>query len=189
MSTIIYSGSFDPIHSGHALIANYVSQLKDVDKLILMISKRNPLKSTTIATDQQRIEMANLVVKYCEKVEVSALETKLPDPSYTYNTLSHLREKYKSENYKLLIGGDNWSLFHRWKNYEQIIKEFGVIVYPRPGYKVDEENNPNITFLKETPQIMLSSTMIRDAIKENKNINYMVPIEVAEYINRNNLYK
>ena len=190
MRIAIYGGSFDPIHSGHAIIANFVSQCGLVDEVWLMVSRKNPLKeNSTFASDDQRLEMAEMITSDCRNVKVSDFEIHLPIPSYTYNTLTELKKKYPDNEFVLLIGSDNFTVFDKWKNSQEIQKEFGLIVYPRPGYPLPEAEPENVTFLCGAPEIVISSSLIREYVRDGWNINYFVPINVARYIQEKKLYK
>ena len=185
----IYGGSFDPIHTGHAIVANFVSQCGVVDEVWLMVSRRNPLKTRdAAASEDQRLAMANLVAGKCRKVSVTDIELQLPSPSYSYDTLLALKEKYPDKEFSLIIGSDSLENFSNWKNYIKIQKEFGVIVYPRPGYPLEGEEPVGMKFLTGAPEFSISSTLIREYIRDGWNYNYFVPTEVAAYIREHNLY-
>lgn len=187
----IYSGSFDPIHTGHAMVANYVSQWGGVDELWLMVSRLNPLKAGHAPSEYvHRMAMAGLVAAKCRKVVVSDFELSLPLPSYTYVTLCKLREHYPMHEFVLVVGADNLLSLDKWRNPEEILKEFGMIVYPRPGYELPVSLPEGVTVLGDgVPEAYVSSTFIRDSVARGKDVNYFVPCEVAEYIRNNNLYK
>lgn len=190
MTIGIYGGSFDPIHMGHAIVANFVSQCNVVDEVWLMVSKRNPLKSHgTFASDSDRMEMARMVAKKCKNVKVSDLEMSMPVPSYTIDTLLELKKRYPENDFKIIIGSDNLENFRKWKNSERIIKEFGLIIYPRPGYPLPVEEPAGMTFLNGAPEFSISSSLIREYISSGWNINYFVPVAVSDYIMKNQLYK
>lgn len=187
----IYSGSFDPIHTGHAMVANYVAQWGGVDEVWLMVSRLNPLKEGhNPVADHHRLSMASLVSEGCRHVNVSDFELSLPLPSYTYVTLCKLREKYPQHEFVLIIGSDNWHSLDKWRDPDKIISEFGLIVYPRPGYDMpDVLPDGVIPIGDEAPVAFISSTFVRNAVAEGGNVNYFVPCGVAEYIRVNNLYK
>ena len=190
MTIGIYGGSFDPIHTGHAMVANFVAQCNVVDEVWLMVSRRNPLKKHgTYASDSDRLNMAQLVSSQCRKVRVSDLEMTMPVPSYSYDTLTHLASKYPQHNFKLIIGSDSLISFSKWKNSELIQKEFGLIVYPRPGYKLPTHEPEGMTFLNGAPLFGISSSLIREYISSGWNINYFVPVAVNEYIKLHKLYQ
>lgn len=187
----LFSGSFDPIHTGHAIVANYISQYCGLDKVWVMPSPLNPLKvGTSPAEPSDRVKMCELVARKCHNVEVSQVELSLPLPSYTWRTLCHLREKYPEHEFHLIIGSDNWQAFHRWRNYEDILREFSIIIYPRPGYECEDKGLPDgVSLLKDPPQTLISSTFIREAAKEKRNLNYFLDADVIDYIKSRKLYE
>lgn len=190
MTIGIYGGSFDPIHSGHAILANFVAQCNIVDEVWIMVSRRNPLKlHETFASDKDRLAMARQVAEECKNVKVSDLEMSMPVPSYTYNTLEELKRVNPRHDFKLIIGSDSLFNFSKWKNNELILKKFGLIVYPRPGYPLPEKEPMGMTFLNGAPEFGISSSLIREYISSGWNINYFVPVRVFEYIKTHNLYK
>ena len=137
MKVGIFGGSFDPIHNGHISLAQYVLDHTDLDEVWLMVSPLNPLKPQGyVASDRERLEMARLAVAGHPGIKVSDFEFTLPIPSYTYNTLAKLKEAYPDCDFRLIIGGDNWADFDRWRNPQEILDEFGLIVYPRPGEEI-----------------------------------------------------
>lgn len=187
----IFGGSFDPIHSGHAMIANYASQWETLDEVWLMVSPQNPFKDDgSLSSEEVRCEMAEIVAAECSNVRVSRFEQHLPKPSYTYRTLTMLREKYPEHTFILIIGSDNWIEFDRWRNCDEIVAEFEILIYPRPGYEIDDSSLPGtVSVMHNAPQALISSTFIRQSVKEGKNVNFFVPAGVYDYIRRNNLYQ
>ncbi|MDE6631620.1 MAG: nicotinate (nicotinamide) nucleotide adenylyltransferase, partial [Muribaculaceae bacterium] len=134
MNIGIFGGSFDPIHEGHVNLAKYVLDHTDLDEVWLMVSPLNPLKPQGyVATNEQRLEMARLAVEGIPGIRVSDFEFHLPIPSYTYKTLTELKKSYPDHDFRLIIGGDNWADFYRWRNPKEIVSDFGVIIYPRPN--------------------------------------------------------
>lgn len=190
MTIGIYSGSFDPIHIGHAAIAEYLARSGAVDKVWLMVSRINPLKaSTPPSADSHRFNMAGIVADDTPGVEASDFELHLPAPSYTYRTLSELRLRFPDHNFKLIIGGDNWANFPKWKDYEKIIAEFQIIIYPRPGVEIDSQTLPgNVDYLADAPVMAVSSTMLRRYFSEGYIPRWLIPEKVALYIRNNRLY-
>ena len=189
MNIGIYGGSFDPIHTGHAMVANFVAQCNVVEEVWIMVSRRNPLKEQgTVASDKDRLQMAHLVAKGCRNVKVTDIEMSMPIPSYTYDTFTELKKKYPEHKFKIIIGSDSLSNFHNWKNSDRIQKEFGLIVYPRPGYPLPQDEPDNVTFLNGAPEFGISSSLIREYASSGWNINYFVPLSVSEYIKTHNLY-
>lgn len=187
----IFGGSFNPIHTGHAIVANYISQVDYLDEIWLVPSRINPLKQggQPPVSGRDRLEMCRLVANECANVGVSDIELHMPEPSYTYNTLCALRSRYPENDFKLIIGSDNWEIFSQWRDYKKIIDEFGVIIYMRAGYEIAEESTPNVRLEKEGPQIFLSSTMIRGKLKDGWNLNFVIPEKVLQYIKDNGLYE
>lgn len=185
----VFGGSFDPIHTGHAILANYIAQSGLVDELWLMVTRRNPLKDKTFASEQDRFEMARIVSDSCEKVKASDFEFHLSMPSYTYKTLEGLKEKFPENQFKIIIGSDSLLTFNKWRNYENIVREFEIIVYPRPHFPLPEKEPDNFTFLKEVPLNGLSSSFVRECVKKGWNIEFFVPEKVREYIIQKKLYR
>ncbi len=185
----ILGGSFNPVHSGHMMLASYMAQFGPVDKVILMLSPCNPLKQgDVLAPDSVRYEMLKLACGTSESVIPSDYELSLPRPSYTINTLDRLQDEYPDYDFKLIIGSDNWSIFHKWRAAEEILSRFGVIVYPRPGYPVDGISDERVQMV-DAPVIEISSTFIRDGIASGHDMNFFLPESVYHYIRNNNLYK
>ena len=186
----IYGGSFDPIHIGHAIVANYALQWGNLDEVWILVSPQNPLKSNIHASDCDRLKMAESVFMGIENIKVSDFEFSLPIPSFTYTTLSELKKRYPEHEFSLIIGSDNWKIFNKWANSVKIIEEFGVLIYPRPGFDVSISEVPeNIKILDDAPQVIMSSSFVREALKNGKNVNFFVPDAVCQYIETKKLYK
>lgn len=190
MRIAIYSGSFDPVHTGHAMLASWVGQSGVVDEIWLTVSRHNPLKQTrTQASEHHRLAMARLVAARATGVVASDVEFGLPVPSYTYRTLCELRNTHTEHDFVLLIGADNWHNFHNWRNACEIIAEFGVLIYPRPGIQIDSCSLPaNVSYLSEAPVAQISSSAIRAGLASGRNESFFLPDEVYDYIRANNLY-
>ena len=186
----LFFGSFNPIHTGHLVIANYMANYTDLQAVWLVISPHNPLKNkSSLVNMYDRSEMARLATKDAERIKVSDVEFKLPQPSYTIDTLTHLQEKYPEHQFTLIMGADNLASLKKWKNYEVILRDYKIAVYPRPGYENSElASHPSVT-ITQTPVMEISSTFIRNAIKEGKSVQYFVPDEVIEFIDSKNLYR
>lgn len=185
----ILGGSFNPVHNGHIMLASYLCQYADINEVWLTLSPRNPLKSADILIeDTHRLEMLYLAVKNIPGLKVCDVELSMPRPSYTINTLELLREKNQDKLFKLIIGSDNWLLFNKWKNYDRLIREFGVIVYPRPGYDISQKSCAEVEYVN-APIMNISSTFIRDGIVSGKDMGAFLPAGVNEYINRYKLYR
>ncbi len=182
-------GSFNPIHTGHLIVANYMATNTDLDTVWLVVSPQNPFKaSNTLAHEFDRFQMVSLAIGDNPKLGVSNIEFSMPKPSYTIDTLTYLQEKYPSYNFVLIMGEDNLPLFPKWKNADRILEYHKVYVYPRSGSDTTElPEMPQLTFVK-APVLDISATFIRKCIKEEKSIKYLVPDPVAEYIQANKLY-
>jgi nicotinate-nucleotide adenylyltransferase len=185
----LFFGSYNPIHTGHLIIANYMANHTALDEVWLVVSPQNPLKEKSgLANMYDRLEMANLATENVENIKVSNIEFTLPKPSYTIDTLIFLEEKYPNKQFVIIMGSDNLTSFKKWKNYEVLLKNYKIFVYPRPGVDVKEwENHPSITFT-DTPLMEISSTFIRKAIKEKKNVQFFLPDKVIKFIDGKGLY-
>ena len=188
----IFGGSFDPIHIGHAIIAHHIISSGLVDQLWMMVSPVNPLKAGNErhVTDADRLRMVEMVTRKLDGVEPSAFEFTMPRPSYTIDTLNALQEKFPDDEFNLVIGADNWAVFDRWRNSEEILAKFHLLVYPRLGHDVNipESLHDRVT-LVDAPIIELSSTEVRERLAAGKSVRYYVPDDVLGYIERNNLYQ
>lgn len=187
----ILGGSFNPIHTGHAILANYITQHTDIEQLWLMVSPQNPLKDNLAQSyDVHRLAMAELVARKCDNVITSGFEFTLPRPSYTIDTLRALKEKFPQHEFVLIIGADNWNVFNRWKNHDEILKSHKIMIYPRLGFDIDipVELAGSVTKLS-SPIIELSSTYIREQLKNNMNMNFYLPQDVYKYILEHKLYR
>lgn len=184
----IYSGTFDPIHTGHAILASYIAQSGLVDEVWLLVSPRNPLKKeAAAASDEERLQMAQLAAEGLPGVKVSDFEMHLPLPSYTYRTLRDLRESYPDHQFRLIVGADNWCSFSSWADWKRILSEFGLIVYPRPGFIV-EGLPAGSSLLADAPLIGISSSEIRSDLAAGRCVRYLVPDPVLAYIRDHKLY-
>ena len=183
MRIAIFSGSFNPIHNGHLAIAREALAQDAADELWFLVSPQNPLKKNIdLLPETDRLEMVKLAIGNETGMKASDFEFHLPRPTYTINTLEKLREHYPEHQFKLLIGGDNLAIFQKWFQYKRIIDEFGLIVYPRPGF--DTENLPkfpNVTIIT-APLIDLSATEIREKLVNGESITEMVPGKVATFL-------
>jgi len=186
----LFFGSFNPVHVGHMIIANYMAEHTDLEKVWMVVSPQNPFKQrANLANDYDRLHLVNLAIGENTRLKASDIEFKLPMPSYTIDTLTYLHEKYPENEYVLLMGGDNLGGFHKWKNYEQILAQYSVYVYKRPNYELGElENHPKIKIF-EAPMMNISASYIRDCIKEGYSIEYLVPDKVYHYLENSSLYK
>ena len=189
MITVIYPGSFDPVHLGHVSLADYVSRLPQVDEVWFLPSRRNPFKQHEVrAADQHRLEMLRLAVEGHHALKVHDLEFHLPYPSYTVNTLRELIKRYPERRFRLLIGSDNWEKFDRWREAQTILTDFGVLIYPRKGSAVTMELPANVSLLTDAPHFPFSSTEVRQRLAQGGDISTIINARVEEYIKANNLY-
>lgn len=192
MKVGLYFGTFNPIHVGHLIIANHLVENSDLDQLWMVVTPHNPLKKKSgLLADYHRLQMVHLATENYDKIIPSDIEFKLPQPNYTVNTLAHLQEKFPQHEFSLIMGEDNLKSLKKWKNFELILNNYHLYVYPRISTdEVPEEfkNHPNIHKVN-APIIELSSTFIRNSIKEQKNIKPMLDAKVWEYINHNLFYK
>jgi len=188
----LYFGTFNPIHVGHMIIANHMAEHSDLNLIWMVVTPHNPLKQkSTLLDDYHRLHLVNLATEEYPKIKASDIEFKLPQPNYTVNTLAHLKDKYPQHEFSLIMGEDNLNSLHKWKNYEFIIEHHEIYVYPRLNSgAIDEQfvTNSKIHRLG-APVIELSSTFIRECIKNKKNIRPLLPEKVWEYIDHNNFYK
>ncbi|MES2110046.1 MAG: nicotinate (nicotinamide) nucleotide adenylyltransferase [Bacteroidota bacterium] len=182
-------GSFNPVHVGHLIIANYMANYTNLDRVWLVVSPQNPLKKYgDLANTYDRLEMCKLATDNSTNLEVSDVELKLPQPSYTIDTLTHLKEKYPQHEFALIMGSDNLVSLPKWKNYKLILRDYQIYVYPRPGYEnTDLATHPSVT-ITMTPLMELSATFIRKSLAEKKNVQYFVPEPVLNFIESKNLY-
>ena len=188
----IYGGSFNPIHKGHTSLASAILTQGLVDELWLMVSPLNPLKQGhegEIAEYGHRVRMAEIAAEGVKGLRVSDFESRLPLPSYMYNTLDRLRHEYERKEFVLVIGADNWRNFHRWYRAEDILKEYGVLVYRRPGFEMDEEGLPESVKVVDTDLYDVSSTQIRETIRNGESADEWLEKGVSAYIEKYGLYK
>ena len=193
----LFFGSFNPIHIGHLILANYILEHSDMQELWFVVSPQNPFKEKkSLLNDHNRLDMVQLAIKNYQKMRASNVEFSLPTPSYTIDTLTYLHEKHPDYSFSLIMGEDNLGSLHKWKNYDLLLQNYQVIVYPRI-FGEDISSSPNVTQLKnhhnihkiDAPIIELSATEIRDMIKSGKNVRPMLPPEVFEYLDGSSFYK
>lgn len=184
IKTGIFGGSYNPIHIGHLALANYLCEYGELDELWFMVSPQNPFKarSSDLWNDDLRLELVRLAVKDYPKFQASDFEFHLPRPSYMVTTLQKLREAYPDREFVLIIGADNWESFPRWKDADVIMAHHKLIVYPRPGYEIDESTLPVHVQLVDTPLLEVSSTFIRESLKAGKDVRYFLHPKVWEKI-------
>lgn len=192
MKVGLYFGTFNPIHVGHLTIANHIAEYSDLDQVWFVVTPLSPFKKKSSLLDNyQRLEMVYRATEEYTKLKPSDIEFGLPQPNYTINTLAYLQEKYPDKTFALIMGEDNLKSFHKWKNYELILENHSIYVYPRiSDGSVDTQfkDHPKITKI-DAPIMELSSTFIRKSIKEGKNVRPMIPESAWQYLDEMNFYK
>ena len=189
MKTGLFFGSFNPIHIGHLAIANYMVEYGGVDQVWFIVSPQNPFKNDDELLDnQQRLSMVTLAVKDDDRFRACDIEFGLPTPSFTINTLNSLENLFPDNEFILIMGADNFVNFHKWKDFHKIARDYELLVYPRPGYDTKNVGFPCRYSLVNSPLMEISSTFIRNALNEKRNIMHFLPPGVWDYIQTNNLY-
>lgn len=187
----LYFGSYNPVHIGHMVIANYMAEFTNIDQLWFVVSPQNPHKAQeNLLDDYHRLELVNRAIDGDPRFRTSNIEFGLPKPSYTIDTLAYLHEKFPNHQFSIIMGSDNLESFHRWKNHQVILENYGIIVYPRPGF--DESKmiqHPNINIVGNTPLMEISSSFIRESIKSGKDVRHFMPLKAWEYLDEMNFYR
>ena len=185
----LYFGSFNPVHVGHLIIANHVAYNTELTQVWFIVSPQNPFKtSASLLNEYHRLHMIKTAIGGENKLRASSVEFKLPKPSYTVDTLAYLKEKYPDHEFSIVMGSDGFQNITKWKNYEVIIKNHSIYIYKRPGFEIKKDLWANIIQL-EAPLLDISSTRIRDMLKEKKSIRFLVPDVVLEEIESNSYYR
>jgi nicotinate-nucleotide adenylyltransferase len=188
----LYFGTFNPIHIGHLSIANHMVEFSDLDQVWFVVTPHSPFKKkSSLLDNHQRFEMVYQATESYDHLQPSDIEFKLPQPNYTINTLAHLEEKYPKHDFSLIMGEDNLKGFHKWKNYEVILENYNLYVYPRISEgKIETQFDDHDKIHRVKAPIMeISSTFIRNAIKDQKNIRPLLPNKVWKYIDEMNFYR
>lgn len=194
----LYFGTFNPIHVGHLVIANYMADYTDLDEVWLVVSPQNPLKKKeSLLADFHRLNLVRIAIEDNLKLKACNEEFNMPIPSYTINTLTHLKEKNKETKFHLIMGEDNLRSFHKWKNYEDIISHHKIYVYPRvlTEQEIEDKESKDSKFTHqniikcEAPIMKISSSFIRKAIKSKKDVRYLLTEKVFKYVEEMNFYK
>ncbi|MBC7642963.1 MAG: nicotinate-nucleotide adenylyltransferase [Flavobacterium sp.] len=187
----LYFGTFNPIHVGHLIIANHLAEYSDLDQIWMIITPHNPFKEKkTLLDDYQRLHLVHLATEDYPKIKPSDFEFKLQQPNYTVNTLTHLQDKFPKHDFSLIMGEDNLKNFHKWKNYETILENHEIYVYPRVSSDLEHlefKNHPKIHLIN-APIVEISSTFIRENIKNRKNVQPLLPNKVWDYIDKSGFY-
>lgn len=204
MNVGLYFGTFNPIHVGHMVIASYMSEHTGLDQVWLVVTPQNPLKSKkSLLQDSHRLALVREAVDESPKLKASDIEFGLSKPNYTTNTLAHLIEKYPKHTFSLIMGEDNLRNFHKWRNYEHILKEHQIFVYPRvltlqeqsEGTIINNsqieklKKEKNVVFCEGAPVMKISASFIRQAIKEGKDVRFLLTEPVHKYVEEMHFYK
>ena len=204
MNIGLYFGTFNPIHIGHLVISNFMAEYTDLDQVWLVVTPQNPLKKKkSLLEDYHRLAIVQVAVEDNDQLRVSDIEFKMPRPSYTSDTLAYLKEKHENYSFHLIMGEDNLRTFHKWKNFERILEHHKLYVYPRVltiqeeqeveqiGYLPDNQlrNHSNVIFCDDAPVMKVSSSFIRQAINEGKDVRYLLTDPVHKYIDEMNFYR
>ena len=188
--TALFFGSFNPVHNGHLMLANYLVEYGGLDDLLFVVSPHNPFKDKeTLLDDRHRLRMLELAVEGDERFEVSDIEFYMPKPSYTIDTLVRLSERHPNNEFYLVCGLDNLKRFPKWKNADVILRDYHILVYPRKGFDGGELLQHPHVHLLDAPEIEVSSTFIRNAISEGRDVRYFVPEKVYKYIDEMGFYR
>ncbi len=200
----LYFGTFNPIHVGHLVIANYMADFTELDQVWMVVSPHNPLKEkATLLTDMHRLALVKVAIDDNSKLRASDIEFNLPKPSYTSTTLAYIKEKYPENEFALIMGEDNLRTLHKWKNHETILKNHKIYVYPRVLTTQEEaevsdinakigndfSQNANVIFCEDAPVMKVSATFVRNAIKDGKDVRYLLTEPVHKYIEEMHFYK
>lgn len=186
----LFFGSFNPVHVGHMIIANFLLEHSDLAQVWMVVSPQNPHKSkSSLARDHDRLHLVRLAIGENLNLKASDIEFGLPIPSYTIDTLTHLLENHENKEFVLIMGGDNLGTLHKWKNYELILRDYEIYVYKRPNYELGDLVEHEKVTVFDAPLLEISASYIRKQIKEGHSIQYLVPDKVYDYIEDSSLYK
>lgn len=200
----LYFGTFNPIHVGHLVIANFMAEYTDLDQVWLVVTPQNPLKDkSTLLADFHRLALVKVAIDDNPKLRASDIEFNLPKPSYTITTLTYLKEKYPNDSFSLIMGEDNLRTFHKWFNHEVILEKHKIYVYPRVLTMQEElevvamsadlindyKSHQNVEFCEDAPVMKVSSSFIRQSIKEGKDVRYLLTEPVRRYVDEMIFYK
>jgi len=184
----LYFGSFNPIHNGHLIIANHILNETDLNKIWFVVSPQNPLKqSTTLLNSYDRLHLVRKAIENDDRVKASDIEFHLPKPSYTATTLAYLKEKYPEHEFSIIMGSDSFQNITKWKNYETIIQNNELIIYKRPGFDITNNIGAQLTIM-DAPLLEISATYIRELVRKNKSIKYLVPEVIEQEVQNNRFY-
>lgn len=184
-------GTFNPPHIGHTLIANYFYITYNFDEIWFIVSPQNPFKKDINLLDEKlRLEMVNITIENANYLKASDIEFTLPTPSYTINTLKKLKNDYPTYTFSIIMGSDNAISIEKWKDFQNIIDNYIIYVYPRTGYPTQNIiTHKNIKIDNSAPIIDISSTWIREQIKNDNDVQFFLRKAVYEFIMVNVIYK
>ncbi len=186
----LFFGSFNPIHSGHLILANYMAEFTDLDEVWFVVSPHNPLKEKAgLLSDIHRLALVRLAVEDQPRLKVTDIEFKMPQPSYTIDTLAWLSDKYPHHAFVVICGTDVFRHFHKWKNWQEILNSFPLYVYPRPGSSLGKYARYPEIRLFDAPLMEISASFIRKGIRERKNMAFWMPEKVYQYILEMHFYE
>jgi nicotinate-nucleotide adenylyltransferase len=185
----LYFGSFNPIHNGHLIIANHILNETEVKRIWFVVSPQNPFKpSSSLLNEYDRLHLVQLAIENDDRLKVSDIEFHLPKPSFTVVTLAYLKEKHPEHEFILIMGSDSFQNLQKWKNYEAIIEGYEIYIYKRPGFEIINNINARITTM-QAPLLEISATYIRELVKKNKSIKYLVPEKLEKEILDNRFFR
>jgi nicotinate-nucleotide adenylyltransferase len=185
----LYFGSFNPVHIGHLIIANHVLNETDLNKIWFIVSPQNPFKSNrNLLNENNRLQLVRLAVEQDNRIKASDVEFSMPKPSYTIDTLTHLKDKNPDDSFSIIMGSDSFQNLDKWKNHKMITESYTIYVYKRSGFEIDNTHGANIVELN-TALLQISATHIRELIKAGKSIRYLVPEIVREEIETRKFYR
>jgi nicotinate-nucleotide adenylyltransferase len=185
----LFFGSFNPIHTGHLIIANHILNETSLNKIWFVVSPLNPFKGhSDLLEENARLSLVSMAVNGDERLIASNIEFQLPKPSFTTNTLSFLKENYSEDDFSIIMGSDNFKDLDKWKNYEDIVANYKILVYVRNGFDVKNESNANVELLN-APILNISSTLIREVVRKGKSVRYLVPEVVRREIEQKGYYR
>jgi nicotinate-nucleotide adenylyltransferase len=190
MNVGLYFGSFNPIHNGHLIIANYILQNTDLEQVWFVVSPQNPLKkSGSLLNEYHRLYLVQASIEDEPNLKASDIEFRLPKPSYTIDTLTYLQEKFPANKFSIIMGSDSFQNLNAWKNHQQILNNYPIFVYIRPGFEVTNNYSASHINILKAPLLEISSTYIRKTVREGRSIRYLVPEKVRDEIDRNGYYR
>ena len=186
----LFFGSFNPVHTGHMIIANFMAYRTDLHQVCMVVSPQNPLKpASSLAKDYDRLHMVQLAIGQNPRLRASNIEFSLSKPSYTIDTLTYLKEKYPENEFVLIMGGDNLATLHKWKNFEKILELYQIYLYKRPKYELGSLAHHEHISHFDAPLLDLSATYIRESIRDGLSVQYLVPEPVFEYLQGSSMYR